>query len=41
MHCHALYAFSAHILYFTAGPPDTGDTHTHKQTKQGQTSYKL
>lgn len=40
MHYHALYAFSAHILYFTAGPPDSGDTHTHTQ-KQGQTSYKL
>lgn len=38
MHYHALYAFSAHILYFTAGPPDSGDTHTQKQ---GQTSYKL
>ena len=35
MHYHALYAFSAHILYFTAGPPDTGETHTHtnKQNK--------
>lgn len=38
MHYHALYVFSAHILYFTAGPPDTGDTHTQKQTNTTRTN---